>query len=137
MSKENVDCTSCQLGKQSTLSFNNSELISTSIFDLIHPDVWRPSPITSIDRSQYYVVFIDDYSRYSWIFLMKSCSKLLKIYCNFAKMVETQFSQHIMIFRSDNAFEYTQYDFQAILHSYGTIHDLTYPGTSKQNGRAK
>ena len=123
--------------KTTSFAFNNSELISTGIFYLIHSNVWRPSPITSIGRSRYYVVFIDDYSRYSWIFLMKSHSKLQKIYCNFAKMVETQFSQHIMIFQSNNAFEYTQYDFQAILHSYGTIHDLTYPSTSKQNGRAK
>ena len=42
---------------------------------------------------------------------MKSRSKLLKIFYNFAKMVETQSSQHIMIFRSNNAFEYTQYAF--------------------------
>ena len=37
----------------------------------------------------------------------------------------------------NNALEYTQYAFQAILHSYGTIHQLTCPGTSQQNGRAK
>ena len=48
MSKDNFDCTSCQLGKQLAFPFNNSELISTSIFDLIHPDVWGPSPITSM-----------------------------------------------------------------------------------------
>ena len=52
-------------------------------------------------------------------------------------MVETQFSKCIKIFRSDNALEYTQYAFQAVLHSYGTIHQLTCPGTSQQNGRAK
>ena len=52
-------------------------------------------------------------------------------------MVETQFSKRIKIFRFDNALEYTQYAFQAILHSYGTIHQLTCRGTSQQNGRAK
>ena len=52
-------------------------------------------------------------------------------------MVETQFSKRIKIFRSDNAFEYTQYAFQAILHSYDTIHHLICLGTSQQNGRAK
>ena len=39
-------------------------------------------------------------------------------------MVETQFSKRIKIFQSNNALEYTQYAFQAILHSYGTIHQL-------------
>ena len=52
-------------------------------------------------------------------------------------MVGTYFSKRIKIFQSDNAFEYTQYAFQAILHSYGTIHQITCPGTSQQNGRAE
>ena len=68
---------------------------------------------------------------------MKHRSKLLQVYSNFAKMVETQFSKRIKIFQSDNALEYTQYAFQAVLHSYGTVHHLTYPGTSQQNGRAE
>ena len=68
---------------------------------------------------------------------MKHRSKLLQVYSNFAKMVETQFSKRIKIFRSDNALEYTQYAFQAILHSYGIVHQLTYLSTSRQNGRVK
>ena len=90
--------TSCQLGKQPALSFNNSESISNNFFELIHSDVWGPSPVASIGKSRYFVIFIDDYSRYSWIFPMKSRS-------------ETQFSKRIKTFRSDNALEYTQYAF--------------------------
>ena len=137
VSTKNFDCISCQLGKQPVLPFNTNESISTDIFDLIHSDVWGPSPVSSIGESQYFVVFVDDYSRYSWIFHMKHCSELLQVYSNFAKMVETQFSKRIKIFRSDNALEYTQYAFQAILHSYGTVHQLTCRGTSQQNGRAE
>ena len=65
---------------------------------------------------------------------MKSRSKMLPIYSNFAKMVETQFSKRIKIFQSDNALKYTQYAFQALLHSYGIVHHLTCLGTSQQNG---
>ena len=130
MSKDNFDCTSCQLGKQPALSFNNSESISNNVFELIHSNVWEPSPVASIGGSRYFVVFIDDYSCYNWIFPMKSRSEILPIYNNFAKMVETQFSKHIKTFRSDNALEYTQYTFQSLLHSYGTVHHLTCPGTS-------
>ena len=68
---------------------------------------------------------------------MKHCFELLQVYFNFAKMVETQFSKCIKIFRYDNALEYTQYAFQAVLHSYGTVHQLTCQGTSQQNGRAE
>ena len=53
---------------------------------------------------------------------MKYRSELLQVYSNFAKMVETQFSKHIKKFRFGNALEYTQYAFQAVLHSYDTVH---------------
>ena len=119
------------------MPFNNNESISNRIFELIHSDVWGPSPVVSISRSRYFIIFIDDYSSYSWIFPMKSRSEILPIYSNFAKMVETQFFKRIKTFRSDNALEYTQYAFQALLHSYGTVHHLTCPGTSQKNGRAE
>ena len=68
---------------------------------------------------------------------MKHRSESLQVYSNFAKIVETQFSKRIKIFRSDNALEYTQYAFQAVLHSYGIVHQLTCLGTSQQNGRTE
>ena len=61
---------------------------------------------------------------------MKSRSEILPIYSNFAKMVKTQFSKRIKNFRFDNAPEYTQYAFQALLPSYGTVHHLTCPDIS-------
>ena len=89
MSTENFDCVLCQLGKQLALPFNNSESISTNIFYLIHSNVWGPFSVSSIGGSRYFVVFVDDYSRYNWIFNMKHRSELLQVYSNFAKMVKT------------------------------------------------
>ena len=68
---------------------------------------------------------------------MKHRSELLEVYSNFAKMVETQFPKCIKIFWSDNALKYTQYVFQAVLHSYGIVHQLTCLSTSQQNSRAE
>ena len=130
LSTENFDCVSCQLGKQPVLPFNSSELISTDIFDLIHSDVSGLSSIYSIGGFRYFVVFVDDYTHYSWIFNMKHHLELLQVYSNFVKIVEIQFSKCIKIFRSDNALEYTQCAFQVVLHSYGTFHQLICPGTS-------
>ena len=98
MSIENFDYVSCQLGKQLALPFNTSESISTDIFDLIHFDVWGSSFVSSIGGSRYFVVFVDDYFPYSWIFNMKHRFELLQVYSNFAKMVETQFSKRINFF---------------------------------------
>ena len=65
VSTKNLDCISYQLGKQPILPFNTSELISTDIFNLTHSDVWGPSSVSNIGGSRYFVVFVDDYSRYS------------------------------------------------------------------------
>ena len=93
------------------MPFNTSESMSIDIFYLIHSNVWGLSSVSSIGGSQYFVVFVDDYSYYNWIFHIKHHSELLQVYSNVAKMVETQFSKRIKIFRSDNALEYTQYAF--------------------------
>ena len=71
VSIENFDCISCQLGKQPALPFSTSESISTDIFDLIHSDVLGPSSVSTIGGSRYFVIFVDDYSGYSWIFYIK------------------------------------------------------------------
>jgi hypothetical protein len=81
--------------------------MSTGIFYLIHSDIWEPSPIYSIGGSRYFVVFVDNYSHYSWVFLMSTHNELLNIYHNFATIVKTQFSKTIKVFRSDNARELT------------------------------
>ena len=45
---DSVDCVSCQLAKQRALSFNNSNYFSYTSFDLIHSDIWGPSPSTTV-----------------------------------------------------------------------------------------
>uniref|UniRef100_A0A2N9HHM2 Integrase catalytic domain-containing protein n=1 Tax=Fagus sylvatica TaxID=28930 RepID=A0A2N9HHM2_FAGSY len=62
---------------------------------------------------------------------------VLTIYRDFAKMVQTQYSKAIKVFRSDNAREYRQTDFSTILKHYGTIFHTSCAGTSQQNGRAE
>ena len=68
---------------------------------------------------------------------MKNRSEVLTIYRDFAKMVQTQYSKAIKVFRSDNAREYRQTNFSTILKHYGTIFHTSCAGTSQQNERAE
>ena len=137
VSIENFDCMPCQLGKQTALPFNNSVSHALSSFDLIHSDVWGPSPIATQGGSRYFIIFVDDFSRYTWIYLFKHRSELSQIYRDFTKMIETQFSKPIKVFRSDNAQEYKAHEFSDILHQSGTIPHSSCAGTSQKNGRAE
>ena len=42
-----------------------------SILDLIHSDVSGPMPTTSNNGSRYFLTFIDDFSRFCWVYFMK------------------------------------------------------------------
>jgi hypothetical protein len=137
VSSSPFDCMSCQLGKQPALPFNNSESIASATFDLLHSDVWGPSPVLTVGGSRYFVIFVDDFSHYTRIYLMKNRSEVLTIYRDFAKMVQTQYSKAIKVFRTDNAREYRQTDLSTILKHYGTIFHTSCAGTSQQNGRAE
>jgi len=74
------DCSGCKLAKFFALPFNRSISVSSSPFDLIHSDVWGPSPVAKKRGSRYYVSFIDDYTRYCWVYLMKHRSEFFEIY---------------------------------------------------------
>ena len=134
---QNFDCVPCQLSKQSKLPFSNSSSRASSPFDLFHSDVWGSSPILTIGGSRYFVIFIDDYSRFTWIYVLKNRSELFSVYSTFANMIYTQFSRTIKIFKSVNAKEYTSDVFLHFLAQQGTITQTSCPGTSEQNGRAE
>ena len=76
VSNKSFDCMPCQFGKQTALPFNNSVSHALSSFDFIHFDVWGPSPISTPGGSCYFVIFVDDFSRYTWIYLLKNRSEL-------------------------------------------------------------
>ena len=137
VSNKSFDCMPYEFGKQTALPFNNSVSHALSSFDLIHSNVWGPSPICTPGGSRYFVIFVDDFSQYTWIYLFKNHSELYQIYRDFTKMIETQFSKPIKVFRSDNAQEYKAHEFTSILHQFGTVHHSSCAGTSQQNGRAK
>ncbi|CAB4272913.1 unnamed protein product [Prunus armeniaca] len=127
-------CVTCRLAKQPALPFNNSTTSSSAPFDLMHSDIWGKAPISSMGGALYYVLFVDDYSRYTWIYILRSRSDFLKIYIEFSTMIQTQFSKTIKVFRSDSGGVYISTSFLDYLKSQGTTPQLSCPETPQQNG---
>ena len=82
-------CSGCKLGKFCILPFNRSVSSSSTLFDLVHYDAWGASPISIKGGSQYYVSFIEDYTCYCWVYLMKYRYDFLNIYNAFQADVKT------------------------------------------------
>ncbi|KAJ9563192.1 hypothetical protein OSB04_008352 [Centaurea solstitialis] len=137
VTSSDISCLPCKLGKHHALPFDTNESKSFCPFDLIHSDVWGPAPHPSMGGARYFVIFIDDHTRFTWIYLMKHRSELPQLYITFARMIQTQFSKPIKILRADNAMEYKESSLLAFLRSQGTISQYSCPGTSPQNGRAE
>jgi len=78
-----------------------------SPFSLVHYDIWGPFHILPLPLLNI-VTFIDDYSRCTWIWLMKNQPKVFSIFQTFFKEIKTQIgiSTSMYVFRSDNACEY-------------------------------
>ena len=82
-------------------------------FELVHSDVWGPCPVLSLTGFKYFVTFVDDFSRITWLHLMKSCSKLFSHFSAFCIEIQTQFHVSVQTLRSDNAKEYLSEPFQS------------------------
>lgn len=80
---ESVFCEPCQFGKNHTLPFNLSTSRAKFTLELIHIDVWGPSPMLSTSGFKYYIQFLDDFSRYCWIYPLKNKSDALAAFVQF------------------------------------------------------
>lgn len=133
-----VDCESCQFAKHHRVSSSpRINKCASSPFDLVHSDVWGPCPISSKPGFKYFVTFVDDYSRVTWLYLMKSRSELFSLFCAFCAEIKTQFNVSIRTLRSDNAKEYTSALFQSYMVQNGILHETSCVDTPSQNGVAE
>lgn len=132
----NVDhsCDSCQRAKSHQLPYAKSISSSTVPFALIFSDVWGPAP-TSVGRHNYYVSFIDDYSKYTWIYLLKKKSDVFQAFLNFQRYVERQFNTKILIVQSDWGGEYEKLN--SFFQKIGIVHHVSCPHAHQQNGSAE
>jgi len=101
---------------------------------LVHTDVGGSQRTISLNGNRYYITFIDDYSRFYWIYFFKSKNEVANIFWKHKALVENQSGCRLRIIRSDNGKEYANDTFHKFCEEVGIEHQLTIPYTPQQNG---
>ncbi|CAN1825789.1 Retrovirus-related Pol polyprotein from transposon TNT 1-94, partial [Linum perenne] len=127
-------CAICHFAKQRKLPFFLSKSVSNGIFDLIHIDTWGPNSLPSYDGYSYFLTIVDDFSRVTWVMLMKHKSDAKEHIKSFCAYAVKQFGKPVKRVRSDNAKEFLLTDF---FHAEGIVHETSCVETPQQNSRVE
>lgn len=130
-------CDVCLKAKQARQPFPKSISQSAKVLDLIHTDVCGPMQTVSPGGKRYVLTFIDDFSRYTVIYLLREKSEVEAKLKEYVAMVSNKFSMKPKIFRSDRGGEYTGQRVTSFLKSQGIQIQYTAPYTPQQNGVAE
>lgn len=130
-------CKGCTIGKAKRAPFpKQSETKTTRCGELIHSDVWGPSQEPSPSGSRYYVTFTDDYSRFRFVFFIKSKNEVLQRFKEITALIKQQHGT-LGTLRSDNGGEYVSNAFRNFCNTNGIQQQFTVPYTPQQNGVAE
>lgn len=131
-------CEDCIFGKQKKVSFAKiGKTPKAEKLELVHTDVWGPSPVQSLAGSLYYVTFIDDSTRKVWVYFLKKKSEVFDTFRKWKAMVENETGLKVKRLRSDNGGEYTDQKFREFCANNGIKMEKTVPQTPQQNGVAE
>ena len=126
--------TSCNINKSHKLPFSKSSITSSSPLDVIFSDVWI-SPVSSSDGFNYYVIFVDHYTKYSWLYPLRCKSDVHSTFVAFKHLVENYFTTTIKMLYIDNGGEFLA--LWSFPTTHGIIHLTTPPHTPEHNGYSK
>ncbi|MCO5568819.1 hypothetical protein L7F22_022520 [Adiantum nelumboides] len=100
-------CEGCVLGKMHRFVFSQDGSVrATRKLQLVHSDVCGPMRTPSVENSLYFVTFIDDFSRFCWMYPLKAKSDVFAIFQHYVSMVENETGCKVRTLRTDRGGEY-------------------------------
>jgi len=116
-------CNACHCNKSHKLSFSTSTITSTRPLQIIFLDVWT-SPILSSNGFKYYIIFVDHFIKYIWLYPLTHKSQVKDVFLRFKAITEKHFHQHIHTLYSDNGGEYIALTSLLALHGISHLTTL-------------
>ncbi|GKA63085.1 retrovirus-related pol polyprotein from transposon TNT 1-94 [Tanacetum coccineum] len=131
-------CVACQKGKQHKASCKAKSVSSIShSLQLLHMDLFGPTSVRSLNHKSYCLVITDDFSRFSWVFFLRTKDETSGILKDFIRQIENQLNQKVKTIRCDNGTEFKNRDFIEFCGSKGIKREYSNARTPQQNGVAE
>ena len=132
-------CKGCVEGKHHRSPFPKSseEKRHAETLGLVHSDICGKMSVKSIGGAEYFLTFIDDSSRYTWVYFLKTKDEVFQKFPEWKSMIEKNLCQQVKTLRTDNGGEFTSQEFERYLRKEGIRHETTIPKTPEQNGVAE
>ncbi|GJZ21850.1 putative ribonuclease H-like domain-containing protein [Tanacetum coccineum] len=131
-------CVACQKGKQHKASCKAKAVSSIShSLQLLHMDLFGPTSVRSLNHKTYCLVITDDFSRFSWVFFLRTKDETSAILKDFIRQIENQLNQKVKTIRSDNGTEFKNKDVIEFCGSKGIKREYSNARTPQQNGVAE
>lgn len=130
----NTFCDECVKVKQIKVSFMEKENNTSRPLEIVHIDMCGPTRTRALASERYFMLFIDDYSRMTWVTFLQDKSQAFEIFKIFQKMVEKESGYKLKCLRSDKSGEFTSNEFTDYCEKYGIGRQYSTPRTLEKNG---
>ncbi|GJT15104.1 putative ribonuclease H-like domain-containing protein [Tanacetum coccineum] len=131
-------CVACQKGKQHKASCKAKAVSSISqTLQLLHMDLFGPTSVRSLNHKTYCLVITDDFSRFSWVFFLRTKDETSAILKDFIRQIENQLNQKVKTIRSDNGTEFKNKEVIEFCGIKGIKREYSNARTPQQNGVAE
>ncbi|GJT21447.1 putative ribonuclease H-like domain-containing protein [Tanacetum coccineum] len=125
-------------GKQHKASCKAKSVSSIShSLQLLHMDLFGPTSVRSLNHKTYCLVITDDFSRFSWVFFLRTKDETSGILKDFIRQIENQLNQKVKTIRCDNGTEFKNKDVIEFCGSKGIKREYSNARTPQQNGVAE
>ncbi len=113
-------CEGCVKGKHQKTSFpKDGAMRASQLLDIVHNDVCKPMRITSHGGARYFFTFIDDFSRKTYVYILKAKGEAFEKFKQHKALVENEIGHKIKVLRSDNKGKFVHKKFDAFLVECG------------------
>ena len=128
-------CEGCLMSKQTRRPFpSQTDFTAKERLELVHGDICGPISPPTLTGNKYFLLFVDDFSRAMWVYMIKSKDEAFSCFKKFRVLVEKESKQEIKVLRTDRGGEFCSNEFVKYCEDVGIVRHYTAPYSPQQNG---